>query len=75
MSRRYLLSVIGPVDALTRAIEECARRPVPERARYIEHQYTIECDAPLAWVRQHADEIAARLVPSYTALNVKEGGQ
>lgn len=58
MSRRYLLTAIEPIN--------CAP------AHYCEHQFAVECDAALAWVREHADELAARLVPRYTALNVKE---
>ncbi len=38
---------------------------------HVVHVYRIECDASLQWVREHADEIAGRLVgATYNALMV-----
>ena len=42
---------------------------------YEEHQWFVRLDPPqsIEWVRQRADELAAKFCPGYTALNVLRG--
>lgn len=58
---KYGLSVFIPLDP----------RHLP--AAHVVHVFGVEVDKPLAWMRDHADELAAKLVPGvpYNALMVE----
>lgn len=59
----YVMNVIQPIEDA----------PAPGGQVYQMHVLNVQVDRSLGWVKQHADEIAAKAVPGgYSALWVAE---
>lgn len=62
---RYRLAVIYPCPVYLSADD-------PRRA-FVEEVFTISTSAPLKWVRQHADDLAEKVVKRpYVALSLRQ---